>query len=79
MCLILSNMISLDNLNNNTLSYISGVALYRKDFNILSVRLINNYSLFSSFISKFLTNLKASSLVGFVELDLVDWDFVLGS
>lgn len=39
-----------------------------------SFRIINNYSLFSSIISKMLTSLKIQSLVGFSELNLVVWD-----
>ena len=74
---LLSNYIYL---NNNTsvsnLMKMSSKALVRKSADSLIFRFINNYGDFSTFISKFVTISNKPNKVGFVELDLIAWDFV---
>lgn len=74
--LTLSNILSfkknsvLDRLN------VSKNVLFRENLFQITLRFINNYQLFSSFVSQNLTIIKNSLLVGFVELDLIGWAFV---
>jgi len=42
---------------------------------LVNIRIVNDYSVFSGLISKFLTIIKNQKLVGFVELDLVGLGF----
>lgn len=71
----LSNILSLRKDSICELVKVSKNLLFRQKLSELTLRFINNYSLFSSFISNNLTIIKNSLQVGFVELDLIGLGF----
>lgn len=68
----LSNKIYLHNTSFLNMLKIPSKVLLKNSVNSTIFRIINNYSAFSSIISKSLTMLAKSNKVGFVELDLID-------
>lgn len=72
------------NLNNKLASHTNDVYILNRLKHIsfklnnysLYFRFINDYSKFSQFITMFMSNLNKRNRIGFVQLDLADWDFV---
>lgn len=71
----LSNKIYLNNTSFVNMLKIPSKVLLKNSVNSIIFRIINNYSAFSSIISKSLTMLAKSNKVGFVELDLIGLGF----